>query len=162
GSIKNFDLHMTNHGWSGMLEFDVFDNSKVGGNETDKLFDQFLKSPLIEVELAIQATISDTVVKPREPVTFKGIVTQRAVRELTVSNLLIAARVMVRRYRIEVANPAKVLWSQHYQVALYVNETMQKVITDQKSDLILFDAKWSWAGREPYKTPMVFLACDPS
>jgi hypothetical protein len=161
GDIKLFDLQLTNYGLSGTLEFDVYDDTAVGGRETDKLLPAFLKSPLIRVELDVAGAISDTTT-PRAPVTLKGIVSKRSLRELPVVNLKNNKQVTVRRYRVEVADAARVLWGQHHPCKLYADKTMDFVIKDHKSDLVTFEEKWDWASKTPYKTKLVFFALDPS
>jgi hypothetical protein len=162
GDIKSIDLHLTSWGWSGAIEFDVFDDASTGGTETDELLAAFFRSPLLQVELRLAGYLSDEKPLPDPPLVLIGLVTQRALRELPVDELPLAKQITVRRYRIEAADAAQVLWRQHHPCALYADQTIQQIIEAQKSDLIRFKGTWSWAGREPYKTPMVFFALDPS
>lgn len=158
GDIKRIDLHLTSWGWSGTIEFDIFDN----GDETDTFLPSYFDSKLILIDLRIAGALSDKEDLPDPPLTLKGLVTQRALRELAVSEPPIVKRVKSRRYRIEAADAAQVLWRQHHPCKLYADKTIQDIINDQRNDLIQFEGTWSWASREPYKTPMVFLALDPS
>lgn len=161
GSIKRFDLHFSNYGWSGNLEFDVHDDAAVGGASVDKLLPHFTASALLRVELDVAAALSDTV-DIRPAVTVKGIVTKRTWRELPVAQLPISKQVIARRYRIEVGDSASVLWKQHHPCRLYADKTMKQVIDDHETPLIRFGSKWTWVDKEPYKTPLVFFALDRS
>jgi hypothetical protein len=161
GDIKLFNIEMTNYGFTGSIEFDIFDDTFAGGVETDKLLPAFPKSPLIRVELDIVTAISDTTT-PRPPVTLKGIVTKRSWRELPVVNLKNEKQVTVRRYRVEFGDAARVLWGQHHPCKLYADKTMDFIIKQQKGELINFEEKWDWTSKEPYKTKMVFFGLDPS
>jgi hypothetical protein len=162
GDIKSIDLHLTSWGWSGSIEFDIFDDAFAGGTETDSFLPAYFQSQLIQIELQIAGSLSDKAELPDPPLTLKGLVTRRALRELPVDELPVSRQITVRRYRIEAADAAQVLWRQHHPCQLYADRTMQQIIDDQKSDLIQFTGSWSWASREPYRTPMVFFALDPS
>jgi hypothetical protein len=161
GDISRFDLHLTSYGWSGAFEFNVYDDQFAGGNEQDKLLADFTQPKLLLVELDVKAFRAD-VPTLRDPITLKAIVTKRSLRELPVDTLPIAQQVTIRRYRIEVADAARVLWGQHHPCKLYADKTMEEVIKDQLSPLIQFDDKWTWADKKPYKTPIVFFALDRS
>jgi hypothetical protein len=162
GDIKHVDLHLTSWGWSGTIEFDIFDDAAVGGTETDSFLPTYFQSKLLQIELKVADFMSDEKQKPDPPVVLKGLVTQRALREFAVDELPMSKQITVRRYRIEAADAAQVLWRQHHPCELYADKTIQQIINDQKSDLVQFKGTWSWASREPYKTPMVFFALDPS
>lgn len=162
GDIKSIDLHLTSWGWSGSIEFDIFDDAFAGGTETDSFLPSYFQSQLIQIELQIAGFLSDENELPDPPLTLKGLVTQRALREFPVDELSTSRQITARRYRIEAADAAQVLWRQHHPCRLYADRTMQQIIDDQKGDLIQFTGTWSWASREPYRTPMVFFALDPS
>jgi hypothetical protein len=160
--IKRIDLHLTNAGWSGTIEFDIYDDAKGGGDNSDTFKPSYLQSTLIQVTLRIAEHQSDKKDLPAPPLALKGLVTKRALREFPVRARPLESQIMTRRYRIEVADAAQVLWRQHHPCRLYADKTMKYILNEQKSDLIQFNCSWSWVDRAPYKTPMVFFALDPS
>ena len=81
GDIKSVDLHLTNWGWSGTIEFDIFDDAASGGTETDNFLPSYFKSQLIQIELRIADHLSDEKKLPDPPLVLKGLVTRRALRE---------------------------------------------------------------------------------
>ncbi len=161
GDIKKFDLRLDSWGWSGSLDFWVFDTIDQQGAQEDKVKELFWKPDLLKIELDVQAGLARTVEQRselRDIVTLRAIVTKRSVveRELTGG----MKHVLARRYSISFADSAQVLWGQHHPCQLYANKSMQDVFQDHLPEGILLQSD----GNEALAVlnAITFLALDPS
>jgi hypothetical protein len=165
-AIKLFELNATNHGWNGVIEFTMRDDLKVAeAGKEDLLLPWFFESPLITIELSVEAIYSNVVGRdPDEKVVWKGIVLKRSMRELFKRDLEISVQTIERRYRIEVCDAAKALWGQHHPCQLYTKKTFYDILDEHKPEQVTFaaDCDWSWASEKDYLPPMFFFALDPS
>jgi len=136
GSVKELALDLQSYGFSGSLAFVVQDDQAHGGGFTDDLVTDFLKADLIEVAVQVApvyaaAQDADDI----ESISLAGLVTDKAVSEVLFRDPTDAS-VLVRRYRIAFADPAAVLWTQHYPCQLYTSKSMVDVINDHLGDKI--------------------------
>ena len=110
GNVKFLDLSLTPYGFNGKVSFVVSCEES-----TDALFTPITTlNDLIEVSLQVQAYTSDTdaVISP---LLLSGLVTTRRFSEQTLTNILKTQAFMLHRhYHLEFADPAQVLWKQHY------------------------------------------------
>jgi hypothetical protein len=158
GDILAFDLQMASHGWSGSLEFQVYDDEKMQGHEKDELFIPFQSSKLIELELDLCAALSDTTdsADMRKPMTLRAIVTKRSVSELVVDPVEV---IILRHYRIEFGDVASVLWGQHHPCRLYAQTTMKAVLEKHRGAKITLNYDWEELNKV---YPLLFFALDPT
>lgn len=158
GSVKLIELTQASYGFWGAVEFVVADDSAHGGDETDELLADIQKSDLVEVALSIKSFFpSPEAETPPDPVKIAGIATRRSVHENADPNHQDRA-ILWRRYRIELADPARVLWGQHYPCVLYTDKSMTNVFDDHKGSkiTIAYDGD-TWSTSHP----MVFLNLVP-
>lgn len=125
GNVKDCQLDCHLYGFKGSLFFSLPDDSSY----TDKLIKAFVKEDLIEVELAIMP-VFNLPKPPPKPFKVKGLVTEKQVQEEVYEGLK-KPKILYRHYRIRFADPAKVVWQQHYPCELYVKQTMEQVIKAQ-------------------------------
>ena len=159
GSIKRFALDLWSWGWEGEVEFMLTDNSAQGGQDKDQLLADFLKPDLVEATLECQAVLPETSARPTYTgLTLKGYVTAKSLVEETVvtgSEDL----VLHRRYGVHLQDAARLLWRQHYPVALYTSKTVKDVLEALKGDKISLAYDWDAGLGTSY--PILFLGLDP-
>jgi len=136
GNVKELALDLRSYGFSGSLAFLVQDDHAHGGDFTDDLITAFLKPDLIEVAVAIAAVLVTPEAGEIQPIRLTGLVLDKSVSEI-VFRRLAGAPVLVRRYRIAFADPARVLWTQHFPCQLYTDTSMVDVINDHLGDRIV-------------------------
>lgn len=161
GQVKHIDLDLACHGFTGAVDFVLFDDKSYSGGFEDTLKSSFLGSDLIEVALTIEwehkegETAGDTA-----SIELAGLVTRKRLDEVLVrgaDNLPI----LMRRYRIEFADPARVLWSQHHPCALYTKTTVKDVVEAHTGTRIAIDFDESWETLTTERD-MFFLHLDPT
>lgn len=123
-NIKVCELAALRYGFTGNLEFYVPNDQRE-----DTLIDSFATEDLISIELGINVVHNLPTSAPKA-LTVKGLVTQKAVSESAYRQVN-GAPVLYRYYRIQFADPAQVLWQQHYPSVLYVDDCMTTVINTQ-------------------------------
>lgn len=138
-SIKTLKADIHPYGFTADLSFWV--SSETGG---DPLFDQFVTQGLIQVKLDIEPHF-----KPEdgdiEPLTLQGFVTDKVLlKELTIENVnLKSDPVLYRHYRINFADPAHVLWRQHFPCDLLVDQTVKDLIEANKATGVELTYDWA-------------------
>jgi hypothetical protein len=125
GNVKDCQLDCQLYGFNGSLLFSLPNDVAY----EDKLVKDFIKEDLIEVELGIMP-VFNLPKPPPKPFVVKGIVTEKLVQE-EIYDELKKPKVLYRHYRIKFADPAQVIWQQHYPCELYVKQTMEQVIKAQ-------------------------------
>lgn len=158
GDVKLVELDLAAYGFEGTVEFVVMDDSAEGGKEQDALLADFKLPALIEVALTLEAAYpSPETSKSIQPLSVKGIATRRSVEEPPTRERGDRAAVY-RRYRVEFADPARVLWGQHHPCALYTQKSMKDVIDAHKGAKIAVTYDW-----EALTTaaPLLFLHLTP-
>lgn len=143
GSVVHFDLDLTQYGFSAEVEFLVHDDKADGGGFEDKLITDFLKPDLTEASVTVervfwQAETSDSV----KSVQVAGIVVNKSVSELVFQHTT-EIPILVRRYRIEIVDPARALWTRHFPIELYTSKSLEDVINAHKGDKINISYDWS-------------------
>jgi hypothetical protein len=123
-NIKVCELAILRYGFTGVLEFYVPNDQRE-----DTLIDTFATEDLISLALGINAVHNLPEPLPKA-FTVKGLVTQKSVTESAYRQVN-GAPVLYRYYRIHFADPAQVLWQQHYPSELYVDDCMTTVINAQ-------------------------------
>lgn len=123
-NIKQCNLSVKSCGFESSLGFYLPSDQRE-----DILVDAFVEQDLINVELAIAAVHNLPSPEP-EPLTVKGLVSEKSLTE-TGYRQVSGAPVFYRYYQISFADPAQVLWKQHYPCELYVDGCMTNVINAQ-------------------------------
>ena len=134
-AVKALELDLRSYGFSGSLTFLIADDESQVSAVADELFADFVKPDLIEIALTVAAVTASPEAGVIAPIELSGLVTERAVAELPLRGDEDPA-LMVRRYRIAFADPAQVLWTQHFPCQLYTDKSMVDVIDDQRGDKI--------------------------
>lgn len=159
GGIKRLSLDLESWGWEGEVEFMLTDNSAQGGKEKDALLADFLKSDLVEVTLEVEAVLPETSSKPKYTgLKLKGLVTSKTLSEEAIKTGN-ADVVLHRHYGIRVMDPARLLWRQHYPVALYTSKTIKDVLEAHKGDKI--SLAYDWDALLGASHHILFLGLDP-
>ncbi len=137
-NIKSLRISLRPYGFNARLSFWVSSETKI-----DKLFPCFIKHDLIEVRLNVEPHFKpkDTEV---ESLDLQGLVTGKAVlKELTIENVHLQGNpVLYRHYRIDFADPARVLWGQHFPCDLVVDGTVKDLIEANKATGV--NLKYDW------------------
>ncbi len=158
-NVRSFELDLQSFGFSGSVEFVVFDDQAHGGQETDAVLADFVKQDLLEVSLGVSAVHADPETADAiEAVTVKGIGTEKSVEESAVPHQD-ERSILYRTYRVRFADPAWVLWKQHFPVELYTQKSMQDVIDAHKGAKITMTYDWTALAAQ---APMLFLNLDPT
>ncbi|HET9625218.1 MAG TPA: hypothetical protein VFP84_27810 [Kofleriaceae bacterium] len=153
GAVRDLALELHSYGFSGALTFVVHDDHAHGGGFTDQLRADFIKPDLIEVALGIAPVLVWAEAAAIQPITVAGLVIDKSIRELSFRKTA-DQPVLVRSYRIVFADPAQVLWGQHYPSQLYTNKAMTDVINDHLGDKITISYDFSALSQS---RPLVFL-----
>ncbi|MCY1059594.1 hypothetical protein [Nannocystis sp. SCPEA4] len=154
GAVERIELELEPHGFTGMLEFVLQDDADRGGGFTDRLRSAFLsRAPLaVRVELAAVYDQAEAVKRP-EPLVLSGLATRRSTLELQLRRSA-DQPILARRYRVWLADPAQVLWSQHFPCRLYTRASLADLIREQLGDEIRVRFDWPEAD---VARPMLFL-----
>lgn len=137
-NIKSLETSMHPYGFTARLSFWV---SSVKGQ--DELFSSFITKDLIEVTLDVAPHL-----KPPdadiESLTLQGYVQGKALlKELTIENIhLRGDPVLYRYYQIDFADPAFVLWRQHFPCDLLVDGNVKGLIEANKATEV--DLVYDW------------------
>ncbi len=153
GAVKELALDLRSWGFSGSLAFLVQDDQAHGGGFSDELRADFVKPDLIEISVTVAPVLVAPEAGPIQPITLNGLVTDKSVSEVLFRKTA-DLPVLVRRYRIAFADPAQVLWGQHYPCQLYTEKSMVDVINDHLGDKIT--ARYDFSALAQSR-PMVFL-----
>ncbi len=154
GSVKLLELELAEQGFAGALEFVVLDDADSGGGFSDALVDDFLGLELGELALEISAVFdAPEAASSPEPLALAGLVTRRSLTE-TQLRAHADLPLVARRYRVEFADPARVLWTQHHPCRLYTAASVEDLINDQIGDKITIRYDWAELGET---RPMLFV-----
>jgi len=137
--VKSLELSLHPYGFNGKISFVV---STEGS--TDTLFTPITtQNDLIELSLQVEVFIkpSDTT---SNPLILSGLVTTRGFTEQTLTNVLPSQTLMLfRHYHLTFADPAQVLWKQHYPCDLLTDSSLKTLITAHASAKINLTYDWS-------------------
>lgn len=158
GHVKLVDLDLTSYGFTGAVEFVVIDDADQGGDSDDELITDFIKQDLIEVSLSVKTQFPDPETdKSIDPVAVTALVTAKSVEE--IADRTPDRSILFRRYRVEIADPARALWTQHFPCELYTQKAMKDVLDAHKGAKITTnDSTWATFTTQ---VPMIFLHLQP-
>lgn len=142
GDVKFLQLDLRSYGFNGKISFEV----AVEGS-ADNLFTQLtkennLKNDLIELSLQVVSFVKYSKTTSI-PLTLSGLVTTLSFSEQTLTNVLPSQALMLsRHYHLAFADPAQVLWKQHYPCDLLVDSSLKTLITAHTSAKISLTYDW--------------------
>jgi hypothetical protein len=151
--IERLELDLASHGFTGALDFVVLDDEEQGGGYADDLREAFVGPDLIQVSLRVAWAHLPAERSAAEPIEIAGLVRGKRLRELPYRD----ARdmpILARRYHIELADPAQVLWTQHFPTELYTEQSVQDVIEAHAGEHITLSFDWPALGESK---PMFFV-----
>jgi hypothetical protein len=123
-NIKQCELGAFSYGFNCTLGFYLPNDQRQ-----DQLLKDFISEKLIEVKLSITAVHNLPNPAP-DPFKVHGLVTEKSLKELAFRQVA-GNPVLYRYYQIHFADPAQVLWRQHYPCELFVDDCMSSVIKAQ-------------------------------
>lgn len=139
GAIKGLTLSLHSYGYTGSIDFLI---SNYPTAET--LLTSLCKGGLINVSLTVSAYVLSASQQTIAPITLTGLATVSGFSEQLSTNVEIQGDPVVsRHYFLEFADPAQVLWKQHYPCDLLVNSTLQALLTAQAGSSITLQYNWS-------------------
>jgi hypothetical protein len=154
-SISSMSLDLELWGGSADVEFWCVDDTGVGGERSDDLFEPFVGSALIEVSLSVASVyLERTIEQPPPAIEFRGVVTKRSLAEEHSASLPV-----YRWYSIRVEDPAAAVWKQHYPTELVTETSIKKLVEAHRGERFEVDFDWP---RVDVTMPFAFLAlgCD--
>jgi hypothetical protein len=147
GQVKHVTVRLTPHGFTASVTFWTSLEKKDA-----PLYTAFQKPDLVQVRLGISA-VEPSLSSPPAPLVLQGLVRSRRLIAETHGSTKGAERVF-RRYTVEFADAAQVLWRQHRPIELHTDTSMAEVLDAHKASLQLTH---DWAVLRQ-KLPMLCLA----
>jgi hypothetical protein len=135
GQVKQFSAYLSNHGFTASVSF--------WGRlekENDPLYQAFLKPELLRVRLAISGVYDQPDEAP-EPLLLQGLARTRTLGGMPQGGLDDEA-LGFRRYSIEFADAAQVLWRQHRPTELHTDKKMSELLDAHRVDPIQLSCDW--------------------
>jgi hypothetical protein len=158
GDVKLVELDLGSSGFTGAVEFVVASDAAHGGSESDALLAAFLAPDLVTVSLTMTRVLDDTQSSSVSPLSVTGLGRRKTILEhvtVTVKD----HPVLLRRYRVELADPAAVLWTQHFPTVLYTQTSVKDALTAQVAAPITLTYDSQTLGAT---LPLFFLHLPPS
>jgi hypothetical protein len=143
-NIKSLKISIRPYGFAARMSFWM--SAEKNG---DEIFSSFITKDLIEVRLDVEPHL-----KPQdadiESLTLQGYVTGKALlKELTIENIHMRGdMVLFRHYRIDFADPARVLWRQHFPCDLLVDGSVKDLIEANKATGVELTYDWDMLDSE--------------
>lgn len=146
GAVRGLELDLDLYGFRGFVEFDLEENVAQGGSSRDELLRDFTSQASCDVHLELAPVFVQAEAARRPtPLVLEGLASERSFVELQLRSRA-DQPILTRRYRLSFADPARVLWTQHFPCRLYTEKTLKDVIGDQLGDRITMTCDWSVAG----------------
>jgi len=136
GGVKAFEVDLHSYGFICSVSFVISSEKK-----TDPLLSTFMKQDLMEASFSIYPHLKPPEVQ-MEPLTLKGLVTRKALLAewIPVNVERTSDPVLWRHYRVEFADPARVLWRQHHPCDLLADKSVKDLIEAHKGSKV--DLAW--------------------
>lgn len=147
GQVKHVSARMATHGFTGSVTFWTSMEKQDA-----PLFKAFSKPDLVQVRLSV-AAVDPSLDSPPPPLVIQGLARSRGILAEIQGTAQDEQRVF-RRYTLEFADPAQVLWRQHRPIELHTNMAMGDVIDAHKASLQI---TMDWAQLRQ-KQPLLCLA----
>lgn len=142
GAIKSVDLTVESYGFRGEIAFVLSDDKSHQGGFEDTLITEFLKPDLIKVSLDVAWRQAGKDVSPAEPLTLAGLVCEKRVTE-GIYRYTKDLPILERYYWLRFADPAAVLWTQHFPTQLYTETSVKAIITEHAGAEITLTVEWT-------------------
>ena len=138
GNVRSWAVDLHSWGFRGRAAFVV--SSEM---ETDSLFSSFTTTDLISVSLQITPQFQPPNTQ-MNPLSLQGLVTRKAipVEQTIVRGPLEGNPLLYRLYEVEFADPAQVLWRQHFPYDLLVGKSMKDLLDAHKGSLVTLTTTW--------------------
>ena len=138
GNVKTFGLKLHQYGFTCQLSFWVSSEE-----QKDPLYPFFIKPDFIDVELDVLPYYNPKEIS-LEPIKLKGLVTDKKIlAEQIIENVNVKGNpVFYRHYRIDFADPAQVLWNQHFPCDLFTDSCMKDILEAHKGKYITLEYDW--------------------
>ncbi len=136
GNVKSLALDLYPYGYQGEVSF-VVDSEK----SKDTLLAPLTTNDLIEVSLTVATYVNNTQ-GTLTPLSLKGLVTSRYFTEQLLHLPAGKDIMLLRHYHLVFADPAQVLWKQHYPCDLLVDSTLKALITAHTPTQITMVYNW--------------------
>ena len=135
GNVKTLALELHQYGFICQLSFWVSSEEKE-----DPLYPLFITQDLIKVKLDVLPYYNPKEVT-LEPIGLTGLVTDKKILvERTIENVNVEGNpVLYRYYQIDFADPAQVLWRQHFPCDLFTKSCMKDILEAHKGRSITLD-----------------------
>ncbi|WP_225411755.1 hypothetical protein [Stigmatella hybrida] len=144
GQVKHLSVHLAAHGFNASVTFWSSLQKKDSA-----LFTALQKPDLIQVRVSVAAGDAS----PPTPLVLQGLVRSRRITSES-HGIYQGSEHLFRRYTLEFADPAQVLWRQHRPIDLYTGTSMMEVLEAHKASL-QFSYDWTVLKQ---KHPMLCLA----
>ncbi len=143
GGVPYVELNLHAHAFSGTIDLLVQDDTAQGGGFVDELLEPFLGADLVKVTVEVAAVHHNAETSDAlKPIRVEGLVTRKTMEEGLLRRSA-DQPILVRRYRLQLADPAQVLWNQHFPCQLYTDKTPQAIIDEHTGEHITFTYDWS-------------------
>ncbi|MET0401140.1 MAG: hypothetical protein ABW123_02005, partial [Cystobacter sp.] len=145
--IKHLSVRMASHGFTASVTFWTSLEKRDA-----PLFTAFQKPDLLQVQVSLAAE-DPSLTEPPAPLVLKGLVRERRL-VAEVHGTVEGTERVFRRYTLEFADAAQVLWRQHRPIELHTRFSMKELLEAHKASLQL-SLDWTELKR---KQPMLCLA----
>ncbi len=135
GQVKHLSVRMASHGFTASVTFWTSLEKKDA-----PLFTAFQKPDLVQIRLSV-AAVDPSLDSPPAPLVLQGLARSRRLVAETHGTAK-GAQLVFRRYTLEFADAAQVLWRQHRPIELLTDISMQEVLEAHKANLQL---SYDWA-----------------
>jgi hypothetical protein len=135
GQVKHLAARLESHGFTASVSFWTSLEKQDAA-----LFTAFLEPDLLQVRLSV-AAVDPSLDSPPAPLVLQGLARSRRLVAETHGDVKGSPRVF-RRYTIEFADPAQVLWRQHRPVELHTDLSLTELLDAHKASLQL---SYDWA-----------------
>jgi hypothetical protein len=137
GNVKSLELSVHSYGYEAAVSFVV-----SAEQSSDALLSPFTQQDLIEVALEVGVYI-----KPEDAETqtlkLTGLATDKGFSEHVLANVEVKQNpVLYRHYHLAFADPAQVLWKQHYPCDLLTDSTLKTLIGNHAGEKISLQYNW--------------------
>lgn len=155
-NVIDFELDLRSSGFSGSLTILVSDSAELQSDDRDAIITMFRQKAMLKLRMTIQAFRADQDLNiAPTPIEVNGLVTESALTEhvAKLGNDLLS----YRRYILRFADPAQVLWRQHFPCELFTQKSLRQVIDAHRTTHIMVEYPDLDVG---VVQPMIFLGCD--
>lgn len=137
GQVKSLDISLHNHGYQAQVGFVV-----SAEQSSDTLLSPFTQQDLIEVALTLGTYINPEDAQT-QTLSLTGLATGKSFSEHILEHVDLQQNpVLYRYYRLSFADPAQVLWKQHFPCDLLANSTLQTLIGNHAGEKISLQYNW--------------------